>query len=1008
MMTLTIECPRCGAAVPDRSNHKLCPKCLLAAGLEEVGSHVTETEAYSHEDSDFGWTRADLEARFPQLEIIGLIGRGGMGAVYQARQKSLDRLVALKVLPRRASRDPSFAERFVREARTMARLNHPHVVTVYEFGEVDELYFFMMEFVDGANLRSLMNEGGLRSTEALSIVSQVCDALQYAHEMGIVHRDIKPENVLIDQRGQVKIADFGLAKILSKPLTDVTLTGVHQIVGTPQYMAPEQMEKPTEVDHRADIYSLGVVFYELLTGELPLGRFPLPSERAGVDADLDDVVLRTLAKEPSLRFQSATEVKTACGAIGQGTAKAGEDANGHAARGAEGQDAAAKDSSKHKNQQHTRPLSLAIKLPSQLEGIWDYVGLLKLEGDNLVLQYRGQEGITGSSFTGTKHHDMPLAKIDDIEMKFGIGGPTLYVTPNDLLVANKIPGMEQGKILIKFARADRAKAEALVRACGERSNVEVRIPDRLTELEAVRTVRAPAIAIILLALINIMVALGGSAAIWMNATFEHFNWAMISGALATALQVFTIVAAIHMYFASNRSLAFAAAICSMIPASPAAAVGIGFGIWAIIVLNREEVVALFESREPGAERPAVFAYQDPSDGKPVTTEALRYDAAARLRIPVAALRLCGWFSLLGLLATLGGFAFLSQQTELPAEYYTRGYLLVGLLATGAAQIFARTDMSRASLVALCVMAVLPISAAWPVSICFGVWSLLVLYDPQVRELHEDDGALPYAAPSAMMQVAALIVLSVAVPLVLSLWWRNAAAEAVPESLQWRLVDAAGDPLNSAEAEGVLVRVNQRIESARLDVEVQLQDGQPVVQWESTPSDEALELLQLLGRPGRMEVALIRDADPDAQGAVDPQTPADMLLYTAAGEPTLSGLRLAVVRDTRWLMTISSFDDIDLADPYSSQSRLDLELDEHAAEELQRKLQATLDARDDDSKPLQLALILDDKVIATSRTKLNDDYPLEELKFTGALPWRSERQVKAMLEHGILDGRLELE
>jgi serine/threonine protein kinase len=131
----------------------------------------------------------------------------------------------------------------------------------------------------------------------------VCDALQYAHEEGVVHRDIKPENILIDRRGRVKIADFGLAKLLGGTQADVTLTRSQQAMGTPHYMAPEQWEKPDEVDHRADIFALGVVFYELLTGELPLGRFALPSQKLSVDVKIDEVVLKTLAKEPSLRYQ---------------------------------------------------------------------------------------------------------------------------------------------------------------------------------------------------------------------------------------------------------------------------------------------------------------------------------------------------------------------------------------------------------------------------------------------------------------------------------------------------------------------------------------------------------------------------------------------------------------------------------------------------------------------------------------------------------------------------------
>ena len=168
-----------------------------------------------------------------------------------------------------------------------------------------------MEYVDGPNLRQLERAGKLSPREALQIVPQICEALQYAHDEGIVHRDIKPENVLLDKKGRVKIADFGLAKILGREPQDFHLTGVGQVMGTPNYMAPEQVEHPQSVDHRADIYSLGVVFYEMLTGELPLGKFAPPSRKVQVDVRLDDVVLRALEKEPERRYQTASQVKSA-------------------------------------------------------------------------------------------------------------------------------------------------------------------------------------------------------------------------------------------------------------------------------------------------------------------------------------------------------------------------------------------------------------------------------------------------------------------------------------------------------------------------------------------------------------------------------------------------------------------------------------------------------------------------------------------------------------------------
>jgi tRNA A-37 threonylcarbamoyl transferase component Bud32 len=252
----------------------------------------------------------DVAPHFPQLEILEIIGQGGMGVVYKARQIKLDRIVALKILPPESGKDPAFAERFAREARTLARLNHPNIVAIYDFGETGGLFYFLMEFVDGLNLRELEHSRQLSPEQALAIVPRICDALQFAHEEGIVHRDIKPGNILVDRKGRVKIADFGLAKLLGKPAANLSLTASGHLMGTPHYMAPEQIDRPQLVDHRADIYSLGVVFYEMLTGELPVGRFAAPSQKVQVDVRLDDVVLRALENNPERRYQQASEVKT--------------------------------------------------------------------------------------------------------------------------------------------------------------------------------------------------------------------------------------------------------------------------------------------------------------------------------------------------------------------------------------------------------------------------------------------------------------------------------------------------------------------------------------------------------------------------------------------------------------------------------------------------------------------------------------------------------------------------
>ena len=303
------KCPQCGSPLPSGVLAGLCPACLFKQGAAADTAAAPETAAFQPPSVE------EVARLFPQLEIMGFLGKGGMGAVYKARQPALDRIVALKIIPPQSAAGPGFIERFNREARALAKLNHPNIIAVHEFGQVNGLPYFLMEYVDGLNLRQLEQAGKLSAREALQIVPQICEALQFAHDEGIVHRDIKPENILLDKKGRVKIADFGIAKILSNtPGAAITETG--GAIGTPHYMAPEQMEKPTTVDHRADIFSLGVVFYEMLTGELPLGKFAPPSSRkVEVDVRLDDVVLRALEKDPELRYQHASQVKTAVDTI---------------------------------------------------------------------------------------------------------------------------------------------------------------------------------------------------------------------------------------------------------------------------------------------------------------------------------------------------------------------------------------------------------------------------------------------------------------------------------------------------------------------------------------------------------------------------------------------------------------------------------------------------------------------------------------------------------------------
>jgi len=313
-MTQATRCRRCGAAFPAeleaRDYEEICPRCLASIALEEDSDPSAPTLVDASPPAPRDPPPLKRGATFRGMEVLDLLGQGGMGVVYKARQIELDRTVALKVLSPRLASDEEFARRFMREAKALASLDHPHIVRVHDFGRDVGLYFLVMEFVDGVSLRDVLAQKKLAPERALRIVPQICEALEFAHSRGVIHRDIKPENILLDRSGSAKIADFGLAKIIKDEKGSVSITQTNEVMGTVEYMAPEQRDGLKEVDHRADIYSLGVVLYELLTGELPVGRFDLPSRRMRIDVRVDDIVLKALEKNPELRYQRASHMGT--------------------------------------------------------------------------------------------------------------------------------------------------------------------------------------------------------------------------------------------------------------------------------------------------------------------------------------------------------------------------------------------------------------------------------------------------------------------------------------------------------------------------------------------------------------------------------------------------------------------------------------------------------------------------------------------------------------------------
>src|SRR6266545_3361192 len=268
-----------------------------------------------------------VEKEIPMSELVGRklgkytleakLGEGGMAAVFRSHHPQFDRPVAIKILPPTVGQDAGFRARFEREGRTIAGLNHPNIIRVYDIDESDGLFYMVMDLLPGGTLEARLREGGLDRKWSADVVEKMAEALDYAHTRGVIHRDIKPSNILLDGEGQPVLADFGIARLVQGE-GDANLTAAGMVMGTPAYMAPEQLTGQLP-DARADIYSLGVVLYQLLTGRAPfigdttavisghLTRQPPPPRESTPDLPpaLDAVVLQALAKQPEHRFKSA-------------------------------------------------------------------------------------------------------------------------------------------------------------------------------------------------------------------------------------------------------------------------------------------------------------------------------------------------------------------------------------------------------------------------------------------------------------------------------------------------------------------------------------------------------------------------------------------------------------------------------------------------------------------------------------------------------------------------------
>jgi len=247
----------------------------------------------------------ELTARLPNLEVTEVLGQGGMGVVYKGRQPFLDREVAIKIIRPDFGDDADAQRRFLHEARALARLTHPYIVSVFDCGQAGDLYYFVMEYVAGISLRRMITQHSVTNRDVLDFLPQIGSALQHAHENGVIHRDVKPENILVDSRNRVRLVDFGIARWLA-PDRD---PDQGRVAGTLGYMAPEQLSAPETVDHRADVFSSGVVCYEMLTGQIPRrGETEPPSARSAADPGFDPIVTRALEPDRERRYQQMRDM----------------------------------------------------------------------------------------------------------------------------------------------------------------------------------------------------------------------------------------------------------------------------------------------------------------------------------------------------------------------------------------------------------------------------------------------------------------------------------------------------------------------------------------------------------------------------------------------------------------------------------------------------------------------------------------------------------------------------
>lgn len=756
-------CPNCQSPIREDVAGGLCGVCLMRAALDPGPTQATP--ATSGSGRFVPPTPEMLASSFPGLEVRSLIGVGGMGAVYLAYQKSLDRLVALKILPAEIASDPLFAERFAREARALAKLNHPNIVTVYEAGQTGPWCFLQMEYVDGITLRQAISDGILSPRASLEVVQQVCLALEYAHEMQIVHRDIKPENVLLDRRGRIKIADFGLAKMLGDRAGDITLTRSHQIMGTFVYMAPEQIEASSSVDHRADLYSLGVMFYELLTGHLPVGRFELPSERANIDPHWDDVVLRALERSPAKRYQQASDFNVDLDRISKSTpqkpasaATPGVPAKAEIAGAvASSTPAEVPTPRRDTDRRYGPPLPFHLGDDGNLGS-----GIAKITSTHLELEFRvsvsGWIMELGRINPGTYVVGIPWQQIYAFRLEKNWYYTRLRISPDSMQYLNQVPASKNGEIVLGVRRIDRAAADSFCDRIQERLTNAPESPavnptfraisssqDEVTE--PLRKYDIPGL-LLLIAAISLMVAA-------MYKAFDHPAMANFEAPVTLIwLQgTFGLIGAWARLTKASRIIADIGAgiMCVWFADEAIATFFIGL---AAILYNRQAINQQFAAA--ALSQPNFWArlFNLPKLSNFVEMRAME----KRLRASAIA-AICGGLGGLWIIGLMSLYVIEVRDTEYPLIYALSAPACIALLVAGGLTIFRQQwDLAMACLLIAVIPAGVPHLLILPFVIGLGITLLtgdsrLAFNSPHLFELTPIKG--DELAPTAVHQSPAM-------------------------------------------------------------------------------------------------------------------------------------------------------------------------------------------------------------------------------------------------------------